>query len=102
MLKNITVLSLVLTKLRLLNDLRTYGTASLPSLTRGTPDVEIPMGDLLYLVRHYIRSPLRVFPILSVCDCPFFKKSLVKLLESRIQIAMGKLLKAQQSKITTF
>ena len=97
MLKNITVLSLVLTKLRLLNDLRTYGTASLPSLMRGTPDVEIPMGDLLYLVRHYIRSPLRVFPILSVCDCPFFKKRL-----NSFQIAMGKLLKAQQSKITTF
>ena len=59
MLKNIIVLSLVLTKLRLLNDLRTHGTASLPSLMRATPDVEIPKGDLLYPVRHYIRSPLK-------------------------------------------
>ena len=69
-------LKFVLTKLRLLNNLTTYRTALLPSVMRGTPDVEIPMGDLLYPARCYITSPLRPLPVLSACDCPFFKKRL--------------------------
>lgn len=43
-------------------------------ITEGTPDLGIPMRDLLYPGRCHIRSPLGWLPILSVCDDPFFKR----------------------------